>query len=117
MSPAEMRAVNVDADWFYRKGGGLFYRVMDISMNGINRIADRVIVGELTGSMCRIFQRWPEVLCLGVMIPLWSVTGTRGKDLHGKIERTRSALQTHTSPIGISAAMATIFLVLIYLLM
>ena len=39
------------------------------------------------------------------------------KELEGKIERTRAALQTHTSPIGISAAIATIFLVLIYLLM
>ena len=41
------------------------------------------------------------------------ITGARGKDLQGKIERTRSALQTHNSPIGISAAIATIFLVLI----
>ena len=112
-----MRAVNVDADWFYRKGSGLFYRVMDISMNGLTRVADRVIVVELTGSICRISQRWPEVLCLGVMIPLWSIAGVKGKELEGKIERTRVALQTHTSPIGISAAMATIFLVLIYLLM
>jgi len=117
MSPSELRAVNLDADWFYRKGGGLFYRVMDISMNGLTRVADRVIVGELTGSICRISQRWPEVLCLGAMIPLWSVTGIKGKDLEGKIERTRAAIQTHTSPIGISAATATIFLVLIYLLM
>ena len=27
--PAEMRAINLDTDWFYRKGGKVFYRLAD----------------------------------------------------------------------------------------
>jgi len=41
--PAQVRAINLDADWFYRKGGRLFYYVMDKALNGVNALADRAI--------------------------------------------------------------------------
>jgi multicomponent Na+:H+ antiporter subunit D len=41
--PAEMRAINLDTDWFYRKGGRLFSYIMDKGLNGINALSDRVI--------------------------------------------------------------------------
>jgi multicomponent Na+:H+ antiporter subunit D len=41
--PPEMRAINLDTDWFYRKGGRLFSYVMDRVLNGLNAIADRVV--------------------------------------------------------------------------
>jgi multicomponent Na+:H+ antiporter subunit D len=40
--PAEMRAINLDTDWFYRKGGRLFSIVMDRVLNGLNAVFDRV---------------------------------------------------------------------------
>lgn len=40
--PAEMRAINLDADWFYRKGGRLFYYIMDRGLNGLNEISERI---------------------------------------------------------------------------
>jgi multicomponent Na+:H+ antiporter subunit D len=114
--PAEQRCVNLDADWFYRKGSRLFYLVMDKGLNGLNKVSDRIFVGGLAGFLGRISQRGPEILTLGALIPLWSITGAKGKELDDKIETTRAALQTHTGPIGISAALATIFLVVIFLL-
>ncbi len=41
--PAEMRALNLDTDWFYRKGGRLFYYVMGRVLNGLNAVSDHVI--------------------------------------------------------------------------
>ncbi|MCK4728039.1 MAG: Na(+)/H(+) antiporter subunit D, partial [Desulfobacterales bacterium] len=41
--PAEMRALNLDTDWFYRKGGRLFYYVMQRGLNGLNGLFDRAI--------------------------------------------------------------------------
>ncbi|MGD8513002.1 MAG: Na(+)/H(+) antiporter subunit D, partial [Deltaproteobacteria bacterium] len=41
--PAQVRAINLDTDWFYRKGGSLFYYVMDKVLNGVNALADRAI--------------------------------------------------------------------------
>jgi len=108
--------IAIDTDWFYRKGGRIFYYTMDKGLNGLNRVADRIFVGGLAGFFGRISRHGPEILTLGALIPLWSVTGAKGKELDNKIATTRAALQTHTGPIGISAALATIFLVVIFLL-
>ncbi|NVM22947.1 MAG: Na(+)/H(+) antiporter subunit D [Desulfobacterales bacterium] len=115
--PAEMRCVNIDSDWSYRKGGRLFYYITDKVFNGLNRASDRVFVGGLAGALGRLSKQGPQILTLGAMIPLWSTAGSKGKELQDKIERTRAALQTGTSPVGISAALATIFLVVVFLLM
>jgi len=40
--PAEIRSVNIDSDWLYRKGSRLFYNFMDKTLNGINALAYRV---------------------------------------------------------------------------
>ena len=45
--PAEMRAINLDTDLFYRKGGRLFYYITGKVLNGINAFSDRVIVRAL----------------------------------------------------------------------
>jgi len=109
--------ISIDTDWFYRKGGRLFYYITDKVLNGINRLSDRVFVGGLAGALGRVSRRGPEILTLGAMIPLWSAGGARGKALQDKIEKTRATLRTGASPIGITAALATIFLVVVFLLM
>ena len=108
--------ISIDTDWFYRKGGRLFYYLMDKSLNGINRFSNRVFVEGLAGFVGRISRRGPEIFTLGVLIPLWSVSGLKGEKLQGKIETARAALQTGTAPVGIGAALATVFLVIIFLL-
>jgi len=108
--------ISIDTDWFYRKGGRLFYYLMDKSLNGINRFANRVFVEGLAGFVGRLSRRGPEIFALGVLIPLWSVSGLKGEKLQDKIETARAALQTGTAPVGIGAALATVFLVIIFLL-
>lgn len=109
--------ISIDTDWFYRKGGRLFYYIMDNALNGINRLSNRVFVSGLAGALGRVSRHGPQILTLGAMLPLWSAGGAKGKELQGKIEKTRAALRTGASPIGISAALATIFLVVVFLLM
>ncbi|MBW2195526.1 MAG: Na(+)/H(+) antiporter subunit D [Deltaproteobacteria bacterium] len=89
--PPEMRCINVDADWFYRKGGRLFCYVTDKVFNGINAFSDRFIARGLPRVLGRLSR-------------------------HLKIKKARFALETGTAPIGISAAVATIFLVVIFFL-
>jgi multicomponent Na+:H+ antiporter subunit D len=115
--PAEMRCVNLDADWFYRKGSWLFYRIMDKAFNGLNSLSDRFIARGLSRVLGRLSRHVPEILTLGIMVPLWSAGGAKGEELQSKIARTRAALETGASPVGISAALATIFLVVVFLLM
>jgi multicomponent Na+:H+ antiporter subunit D len=115
--PGEQRCVNLDSDWFYRKGARVFYYVMDKGFNGLCRVSDRVFVGGLARGLGSLSKRGPEILALGAMIPVWGSSGAAGKKLEEKMAKTRAALRTGTAPVGISAALATIFLIVIFLLM
>ena len=64
--PSELRAINLDTDWFYRKGGNLFYRIMDSSLNGLNRICEVIFVKRLAGSLAWFFQNAPRGFSMGV---------------------------------------------------
>jgi multicomponent Na+:H+ antiporter subunit D len=115
--PAEMRCVNVDADWVYRKGSRVFYVIMDKVFNGVNRLSDQIFVRGLAGFLGRLSARGPEILALWTLIPLWSVTGATAEKLRDRKAKARAALATGSSPVGISAALATIFLIVVFLLL
>jgi multicomponent Na+:H+ antiporter subunit D len=111
--PAEMRCVNIDADWLYRKGARLFFYIVDKLFNGLNRLSDRIFVQGLAGFVGRLSRSGPEILTLLTMIPLWTITGAKEE----KKAKARAAIATNSSPVGISAAIATIFLIVVFLLL
>ena len=115
--PAEMRCVNIDADWIYRKGARLFYFIIDKLFNGVNRLSDQIFVRGVAGFAGRLSRRAPEILALGTLVPLWSATGTTGEKLQDRIAKARAALKTGSSPVGIGAALATVFLIVVFLLL
>lgn len=115
--PGEQRCVNVDVDWVYRKGGRLFYYIMDKFFNGLNGASDRVLVRGLSGYLGRVSRDGPARAALIALVPAWLISGTTGDKLAHKKADLRAALQTGTSPVGISAAVATIFLIIVFLLM
>jgi multicomponent Na+:H+ antiporter subunit D len=115
--PAEMRCVNIDDDWIYRKGARLFYFIIDKLFNGVNRLSDQIFVKGLAGFAGRLSRRAPEILALGTLVPLWSATGTTGEKLQDRIAKARAALDTGSSPVGIGAALATVFLIVVFLLL
>lgn len=67
--------IAIDIDWFYRKGCGLFYMVVDKYMNDLNAWANKTVALGLTGKMSRFFQDGPARLCLLVVRPFWEITG------------------------------------------
>ncbi len=115
--PAEMRCVNLDVDWFYRKGSRLFYTIMDKIWNGLNSISDKIFVGGLARYLGRVSEDGPTRVALFALLPAWIVSGVRGEKLTHRKNLVRSALRTGTSPLGISAAVATIFLIIVFFLM
>ncbi len=114
--PAEQRCVNVDADWTYRKGGKLFYRVMDKGMNSINRVADQVFAQGLSGYLGRLSKDGAARATLLFMVPVWMLAGARGEELETKKTRVLAAFNAGASPVGIGAAVAVVFFVLVFLL-
>lgn len=114
--PAEMRCINLDADWFYRKGGRLFFHVMDRTLNKINRVCERVFVGGITGSLARISKDVvPRFILLG-MVSFWVLTGSRGEVLEMKKMNVYNDFLKGTLPVGIGAGVAGFFIVLLFVL-
>lgn len=69
--------ISIDIDWFYRKGGGLFYFMIDKGLNGLNKITDRAIAKGTTARLSKFFQDGPARLCLIVVKPFWQMTGVK----------------------------------------
>ena len=114
--PAEMRCINLDADWFYRKGGRLFFHVMDRTLNKINRVCERVFIGGITGSLARISKDVvPRFILLG-MVSFWVLTGSRGEVLQMKKMNVYNDFLKGTLPVGIGAGVAGFFIVLLFVL-
>ena len=112
--PAEMRAINLDTDWFYRIGARRLYGALDIGLNGINRWAERVLVDNLTGRLARFSAEAPLRLLLLLIEPLRALTEARGST-GGRINaRVRAAFESATAPLGIGVALAMALIVLLF---
>ncbi|MFP4085613.1 MAG: Na(+)/H(+) antiporter subunit D [Desulfobacteraceae bacterium] len=114
--PAEMRCVNLDADWLYRKGGGWFYGIMDRSLNRINRVCEVIFVGKITGTVSRISKDVIPRVVLLIAVSVWVLTGVSGKRLVIKKRSVYNDFIRGTLPMGISAGTAALFIILLYIL-
>ncbi|MDY6952053.1 MAG: Na(+)/H(+) antiporter subunit D [Thermodesulfobacteriota bacterium] len=115
--PGEQRCVNLDSDWFYRKGGRLFYYVLDKVFNALTRASERAFVGGLAAYLGRISRDGPARVALFGLVPAWVIGGKTGEALTHEKTSLRGTLKTGTLPVGISAAVATVFLIVVFLLM
>ena len=114
--PAEMRCINVDADWFYRKGARLFYRVIDKIFNGLNSLCDRVLVKGLAGFLGRLSRDLPARIALLFLVSFWILSGVSGKRLEMKKTNFYNDILEGTLPVGIGAGVAAVFITLIFVL-
>jgi multicomponent Na+:H+ antiporter subunit D len=108
--------ISIDTDWFYRQGGRLFYNIMDKGLNGLNRVSDQIFVRGLAGYIGRVSRYGPEWIAIFSLVPAWIVAGIRGEKLTRRKTKISLALRTGTTPVGISAAVATTFLLIVFLL-
>ena len=112
--PAEIRCINLDADWFYRKGGKVFFHIFDRFLNGLNRFCDRFFVKGIVGALAAMSKDIAARLSLIVMVTIWILMGLRGERLRMKKTNLYADMMGGTVPIGIGAAASTLFLVLIF---
>jgi len=108
--------ISIDTDWFYRKGGRLVYQVMDLGLNGINSYCDRIFVGGMAGFLARFARDGIARLALLPFVTYWYLKGIRFKRLDIKKATLYYNLQKGILPAGFGAAMAALFLVLVFVL-
>jgi len=113
--PAEIRAINIDTDWFYRRGGRLFYQVMDKGLNAVNRTVERVFIGEFLVGLTRFVRELPGKLLAQICWPFWK-TAFDAPDKKTISENLLKRAQSGFYPIGIMGLFAAIYFSLLFLL-
>ncbi len=113
--PAEIRAINLDTDWFYRKGGKLFVSGCDKIFNGINDFSDRVFVQQLPALVSRFFVN-PSRNIQRLWVKLLSEASGDEQTLARRNEAIEHRTKALAYPIGGGVLLAVIFLVVMSLL-
>ncbi|MBF0202987.1 MAG: Na(+)/H(+) antiporter subunit D [Desulfamplus sp.] len=112
--PSEVRAINLDLDWFYRKPMRAVDYVFAKVLNGLNSAADQVIVKDFTGAVNRFAVEPVLNLTCFVLAPFVKSGDNTDSDLTGR-QAIASAFRTGTTPVGIYSACACLFIVVLYI--
>ena len=113
--PPEIKSINLDVDWTYRKLGRGAYMALDIGLNAINRMSESILMTFVKG-FASFFNRAAINLALFVSVNIWLVLGYRDKRLEIKKNRLYNDILQGTLPIGIGAAIAISFILLVFIL-
>ncbi|MBF0377926.1 MAG: Na(+)/H(+) antiporter subunit D [Desulfamplus sp.] len=118
--PAEMRAINIDFDWFYRKPLNSFELIVAKILNGLNEFIDKIIVKKFTGSVNKFAVEPVANLTYFVLYPVLENMNLKDNQADKTNEQTNqqiiaSAFRSGTSPSGIYAACAVLFIVFLYI--
>ncbi|MGK2906753.1 MAG: Na(+)/H(+) antiporter subunit D [Desulfuromonadales bacterium] len=114
--PSEIRSINVDADWIYRKGCRQIYRFSRWALDGINEWANRTFAQQFTRLLTEFFNDpGANLQKYGYRI-LVETSGSEGQyeqTIRGITNRSRSA----SYPVGIGVLLAVLILVLTSMLL
>jgi len=111
----EVRSRNLDTDWFYRKGSRLLYRSLDSCLNALNRASETGLM-QLVRSVAGFFKQGATHIVMFFAVNLWLIQGYRDRHLAYKKRQLYEDVIQGTLPIGIGAAVAVSFVILIYIL-
>ena len=113
--PAEQRAINVDSDWFYRKSARGLYAMLDDILNPLNAWCESMVRGAVSG-VALFFKEAGSKLSLFAAVNYWLLLGYRDKRLEIKKRRLYNDILQGTLPIGIGAAVAISFILLLFMI-
>ncbi len=120
--PAEMRAINIDFDWFYRKPLNALEALCARFFNGINSVCDLIFVKTLTAQINGFAVNATAKLTNGLLSPVLRANAKKSNldekqvspQLIPRDVDVEKAFSTGTSPIGIFAACAGLMIVAMY---
>jgi multicomponent Na+:H+ antiporter subunit D len=113
--PAEVRSTNLDADWFYRRGGRLAYRWFDSLFNGLNRAVSRMVNGRAVPALARFFAHGPALFATAALMPFWKIAGLPAGEVARRRDLVYLRFERGAFPIGITACLAVFLLALLFI--
>lgn len=111
--PAEIRAINLDFDWVYRKPLNGLVNAVSLFFNGLNKMADRLLVKRFTALVNDFAKNAMAIIAWTLMAPFVQ-NRRQTPGLSSLKTRVDLALATGTSPVGLFAACAGLFIVVLF---
>ncbi len=108
--------IALDTDWFYRKGGRLFYKAVDTGLNTLNKTADQVFIGKFVGGLSRFARHGPANLLMFIFKPYWELSGLNEPEQEEARKRLYRQVESGVLPVGIMGLFAMIYFGLLFLL-
>lgn len=113
--PAEMRAINLDTDWFYRTISIRFYRVTESMLNWTNRTCEAILIQEFTAKLAVWAENGAARLLIILILPVWK-TMKLPDDRQAQLSNQITLLiRDGAVPVGISVAGVALLLSALYL--
>ena len=112
--PEEIRSINLDADWFYRKGFKLSYRVFDGLLNGVNKLAKTVFVGRLVPALSYSLSSLPSHVISWLQTANWGIFSGTNLKLRDKRKKLRGEAPSGVFPVGFGALAAVVVFGLLF---
>ena len=113
--PRETESLTLDVDWFYRKLGKGAYVLVDKGLNTFNTRCEALTRKSATLTAA-VFKDFAAHTVLFFAVNVWLIAGLRGKRLEIRKTRLYNDITEGTLPIGITAAIATLFIFLVFVL-
>jgi len=107
--------IALDTDWFYRRGGQLFYQVMDKGLNALNNGVEQVFIKRFLGAGSSYIKQLPATVLAKLCWPFWK-SAFEAPDKKTVNENLLKRARSGFYPICIMGLFAMIYLGLLYLL-
>lgn len=108
--PAEIRAKNLDFDVFLNAGAKAVGRAFDWSLNGLNRLGDRLFLRWLPVKVARFFAHAPARISTWFYSAWLSAKGAPAEEIAAGRAKLYEHFKRNALPVGASAIFAIILL-------
>jgi len=108
--PAEMRAINLDTDWFYRRLSLRLYRFSDNILNKMNQACETIFAQKLPDSLAEWAKDGAARTLVILMLPVWKAMNLSDERQTQLSRHIYTRLRDGAVPIGISVAGVAILL-------
>jgi len=112
--PAEIRAINIDADWWYRKSFRLGYVFFDKTLNGINAFTHKTFIGGFVKGIGSLSKEGPSRALIAILTPYWALTGSNSKQQAERRDEIRLQIERGAFPIGVTAFLSVVLLGILF---
>ncbi len=113
--PSEIRAINLELDWFYRKGGKLLYKFFDKTLNKVNDFCESQTI-KFISNCSEFIKELPIMAIMFFMVTYWMLIGVRDKTLEIKKIKLYNNLKEGVLPVGLGASFSIFFIVILFIL-